>query len=158
MSGSPATPSGVHLWLVLMKAHRSVRHYAARSIDVSGLGLSDFAILELLLHKGQQNVSEIGRRVDLTSGSITTAIDRLERCKLVVRGDHPTDRRVCTVRLTPAGTAEITKVFAAHTKALEEATGGLSAAERATLAKLLKKLGTTADERRVAFEEKGQSS
>ena len=42
------------------------------------MGLSDFAILEALLHKGPQAVSELGRRIDLTSGSMTTAIDRLE--------------------------------------------------------------------------------
>ena len=40
--------------------------------------MSDFAVLEALLHKGAQPVNVIGKRVFLTSGSITTAIDRLE--------------------------------------------------------------------------------
>src|ERR1700677_2173561 len=85
--------SGVHLWLVLMKAHRALSRHAMKSIEPSGLGFSDFAVLEVLLNKGPQKVNDIGRRVDLTSGSITTAIDRLEERGLVVRGLDDQDRR-----------------------------------------------------------------
>jgi MarR family transcriptional regulator, 2-MHQ and catechol-resistance regulon repressor len=150
MADGTSTASGVHLWLVLMKAHRSLARHAARSVSAFGLGISDFAILELLLHKGPQNVNEIGRRVELTSGAITSAVDRLEARELVVRGAHATDRRSRVVRLTPLGTAEITKVFAMHTSAMNDAVGGLGKSERGTLTQLLKKLGTSADERLVA--------
>ena len=142
-----ATDSGVHVWLVLMKAHRSLARHAARSIEAFGLGLSDFAILELLLHKGRQNVNEIGRRVELTSGSISLAIDRLEGRALVVRTPHPTDRRSRIVDLTAEGKSLIEKVFALHAKAMSVAAGGMTRDERATLVGLLKKLGLTADDR-----------
>jgi len=69
---------------------------------------SDFAILEALLHKGPQPVSELGRRIDLTSGSMTAAIDRLETRNLVARADHATDRRAWVIHLTPEGEALIT--------------------------------------------------
>ena len=78
MADAPSKNSGVHLWLVLMKAHRALARHASKSIEPSGLGQSDFAVLEVLLSKGPQKVNDIGRRVDLTSGSIPTAIDRLE--------------------------------------------------------------------------------
>jgi len=138
-------PSGIHVWLVLMKAHRSLVRHAQRSVEQFGLGISDFAILELLLHKGPQNVNTIGRTVSLTSGSITTAIDRLEAQGKVSRGAHPTDRRSRVVCLTAKGQKEIEKVFTQHTAAMSDATRGLSGAEKAILVKLLKKLGTTAD-------------
>jgi len=77
--------SGIHLWLVFMKAYRALARHARCSIEPLGLGSSDFAILELLLHKGQQPVNAIGRQVDLTSGAITSAVDRLEAQGLVVR-------------------------------------------------------------------------
>src|SRR6266481_4222092 len=80
-----ADSSGVHVWLVLMKAHRSLVRHAERSIVSLDMCISDFGVLEVLLHKGRQSVSEIGRRVELTSGSITTAIDRLEQRGLVAR-------------------------------------------------------------------------
>ncbi len=76
MSDRPADSSGVHVWLVLMKAQRSMVRHAERSIVSLEMCISDFAVLEVLLHKGPQSVGEIGRRVELTSGSITTAIDR----------------------------------------------------------------------------------
>src|ERR1700687_2596122 len=137
--------SGVHVWLVLMKAHRSMVRHAERSIVSLEMCISDFAVLEMLLHKGPQSVGEIGRRVDLTSGSITTAIDRLEERGLVARAAHASDRRARVVRLTPDGKARITHVFATHQQAMARAAHGLSKAERGTLIELLKKLGTTAE-------------
>src|SRR6202521_4565557 len=104
--------SGVRVWLVLMKAHRSMARHAARSIVSLDMCISDFAVLEVLLHKGPQSVGEIGRRVDLTSGSITTAIDRLETSGPGTRAAHARDRRACVVDLTPDGKALITQVFA----------------------------------------------
>jgi MarR family 2-MHQ and catechol resistance regulon transcriptional repressor len=135
--------SGVHVWLVLMKAHWSMVRHAERSIV--DMCISDFAVLEMLLHKGPLSVGEIGRRVDLTSGSITTAIDRLEQRGLVVRAAHASDRRARVVHLTPDGKARITKEFARHKDAMDRAAHGLSNAERGTLIALLKKLGTTAE-------------
>src|SRR3954463_8452820 len=136
--------SGTHLWLVLMKAHRTLQRLATRSIESAEVGLSDFAVLEMLLHKGPQPVNEIGRRIELTSGAITTAVDRLESRGLVTREAHESDRRARIVRLTPRGKAEAGKVFAIHKTAMDVAASGLSKAERATLIRLLKKLGTSA--------------
>jgi len=137
--------SGVHLWLVLMKAHRTLERYARCSIEPSGLGSSEFAILELLLHRGRQPVNAIGRRVDLTSGATTTAVDRLEAQGLVIRTSDPEDRRTRFVSLTPKGTVLIRKVFRAHQRAMEGATRSLTAAERQTLIDLVKKLGRAAE-------------
>ena len=137
--------SGIHLWLVLMKAHRTLERHARCSIEPLGLGSSDFAILELLLHRGQQPVNAIGRRVDLTSGAITSAVDRLEAQGLVVRTLDPEDRRTRLVLLTPKGTALIRKVFGVHKRAMEGATSSLTAAERETLIGLVKKLGRAAE-------------
>jgi MarR family 2-MHQ and catechol resistance regulon transcriptional repressor len=145
MADAPSKDSGVHLWLVLMRAHRAVSRHAMRSIEPSGLGFSDFAVLEVLLNKGPQKVNDIGRRVDLTSGSITTAVDRLEKRGFVVRGLDDEDRRSRIVRLTPAGRARIAEVFAEHAVTLEAASKGLTRAERKSLIALLKKLGVAAE-------------
>jgi MarR family 2-MHQ and catechol resistance regulon transcriptional repressor len=136
--------SGTHLWLVLMKAHRTLERLAIVSIEASGAGLSDFGIMELLLHKGPQPVNEIGRRISLTSGAITSAVDRLEARGLVTREAHESDRRARIVRLTARGEKEAGKLFAGHKAAMDQAASGLSKSERATLIELLKKLGITA--------------
>src|SRR5882672_2773162 len=133
--------SGTHLWLVLMKAHRTLQRLATRSIESSEAGLSDFAVMEMLLHKGPQPVNAIGRRVELTSGAITSAVDRLEARGLVTREAHPSDRRARIVRLTAAGKKQAAKIFAGHKAAMDVAASALSKTERATLIALLKKLG-----------------
>ena len=137
-------PSGTHLWLVMMKAHRALQRLATRSIETADWGLSDFAVMEMLLHKGPQPVNEIGRRIELTSGAITTAVDRLESLSLVTREAHPSDRRARIVRLTAAGKEQAAKIFAVHKAAMDSAASGLSKTERTTLIELLKKLGTSA--------------
>ena len=136
---------GIHTWLVLMKAHRTLKRHAERSIQALDMCLSDFAILEALLHKGPQSVRDLGRRIELTSGSMTTAIDRLETRRLVARTDHPSDRRTWVIHLTPEGKGQISRVFAGHEVAMDRAMRGLSKSERATLTDLLKRLGTTAE-------------
>src|SRR5258706_10688554 len=103
--------SGTHLWLVMMKAHRALQRLATRSIESSEVCLSDFGVMELLLHKGPQPVNEIGRRIELTSGAITTAVDRLESRGRVKREAHASDRRARIVRLTAAGEHQAAKIF-----------------------------------------------
>src|SRR5205085_9700278 len=113
--------SVTHMWLVMMKAHRTLQRLALRSIESQEVGLSDFAVMEMLLHKGPQPVNEIGRRIELTSGAITTAVDRLESLGLVTREAHETDRRARIVRLTARGESEASKAFAHHKKAMDRA-------------------------------------
>jgi MarR family 2-MHQ and catechol resistance regulon transcriptional repressor len=147
--------SAIHTWLVLMKAHRILTRHATLSIEALDMCLSDFAILEALLHKGSQSVKDLGRRIDLTSGSMTVAIDRLETRRLVTRAEHPTDRRAWVIHLTPAGKALITRVFHGHQDAMAQAMSGLSKADRARLTDLLKRLGTTAEAQLVPRSSRG---
>jgi MarR family transcriptional regulator, 2-MHQ and catechol-resistance regulon repressor len=137
----PPDFSAVHLWLILMKSYHAVREVDVQSISASGLCLSDFAVLEMLLHKGPLPVNAIGRNIMLTSGSITTAIDRLEKKRFVRRQASPKDRRVTFVQLTASGRKLIDKIFKVHAAHLEKAFEPLSAAERAALETLLKKVG-----------------
>src|SRR5258705_11292064 len=100
--------SGVHVFLVLWKAARAVQTYAEKSISELEMCGSDFAVLEALLHKGPLPVNEIGKKVLLTSGSITVAVDRLETKGFVEQQVHGTDRRARIVHLTKEGT-KVTK-------------------------------------------------
>jgi len=134
--------SGVHVFLVLWKAARAVEDYATQSITHLEMCGSDFAVLEALLHKGPLPVNEIGKKVLLTSGSITVAVDRLETRGLVERRAHGSDRRARIVHLTKEGQKIISRVFADHAADMEHlAAASLTRAERATLIRLLKKIG-----------------
>src|SRR3954471_23813877 len=103
---------GGHLFLVLWKAARAVEAYAEKSISELEMCGSDFAVLEALLHKGPLPINEIGKKVQLTSGSITVAVDRLETRALVERRAHGSDRRARIVHLTKDGRKLIARVYA----------------------------------------------
>ena len=137
--------SGVHLWLILWKATRSMERVANASVVSFGLGPSDFGVLEALLHKGPLPVNEIGRKVLLTSGSITTAVDRLARRGLVVRQNDEQDRRTRVVHLTPQGRALIRKLFARHERDMQRAVDCLTDGEIAAVTRALRKLGLEAE-------------
>jgi MarR family 2-MHQ and catechol resistance regulon transcriptional repressor len=148
--------SGVHLWLLLWKAHKAVETYAQRSVSATGLCLSDFGVLEALLHKGPLPVSAIGEKVLLSSGSMTAAVDRLERSGFVERAATSTDRRARIVHLTEKGSSLIRKLFAEHERDMERMFSHFGKPERNALADMLRKLGHEAEG--VAAEEKKPES
>src|SRR5712672_2602388 len=134
--------SGVHVFLVLWKAARAAQGYAEKSISELEMCGSDFAVLEALLHKGPLPVNEIGKKILLTSGSITVAVDRLEKRGLVERRAHGTDRRARIVHLTMEGRKLISRIYGEHAADMERlAASSLTKAERKTLISLLKKIG-----------------
>ena len=133
--------SGIHIWLVLMKAFHSIAAYSSHDWRDGGLGDSEFRVLEILLHKGPLPVNTIGPKVFLTPGSISMAVDRLYEKGLVSRVDSETDRRVRVVSLTPKGRTLIRRVFNAHAQTMESLAQVLSDSERAHLVEALKKLG-----------------
>src|SRR5258708_18516278 len=135
----PPDTSGVHVWLILTKADGALAGNADQGIVELGFCLSDFGTLEILLHKGPESVSEIAHRIGLTAGSMSVALDRLEKRGLVRRHAHPTDRRNRVIRLTAAGKTPIEKAFRKHALAMEGGGKSLSSAERGTLIELLQR-------------------
>ena len=130
-----------HVWLVMMKAMRALTRYAAAGIEETGLGLSDFGVLEALLHKGPLPVNTIGPIVDLTPGSISIAVDRLFAKGLVSRVESGEDRRVRIVALTPRGKALIAPAFRKHAGQMRKVFSELSPEELRSLEVALKKIG-----------------
>jgi MarR family 2-MHQ and catechol resistance regulon transcriptional repressor len=133
-----------HVWLVMMKAMRALTRYAAAGIEETGLGLSDFGVLEVLLHKGPLPVNTIGPIVDLTAGSISTAVDRLVEKGLVSRVESAEDRRVRIVSLTPSGKELIAGAFRKHSGQMKRAFSELSPEELRGIETALKKVGKRA--------------
>ncbi|MBN8660634.1 MAG: MarR family transcriptional regulator [Candidatus Obscuribacter phosphatis] len=129
------------LWLVLYKAERALERRALGSIESLGITGTDFAILEVLLHKGPLPINTIGRKILLTSGSITTAVDRLEARGLVSRSFDAADRRIRLVVLTKDGARAASTSFKEHQRHLHQAMEVLSEREQIQLIALLKKLG-----------------
>ena len=140
------TVTGMHLFLVIWKAFQALRLIDEKSIQNLDLGgRSDFVILEALLHKGPLPICTIGKKACLTSGSITTAVDRAEKRGYVQRIHDPEDRRIIKAVLTDEGRQAIESKMPQHAATLEAVSQCLSSTEKAILVKLLKKLGYYAE-------------
>jgi MarR family 2-MHQ and catechol resistance regulon transcriptional repressor len=139
--------SAPRLFLVLMRSHRALSLLAEESIRKVGLCLTDFAALEALLHKGPLTISDIQDKVLLASGSMTAAVDRLEKLGLVVRKASPSDRRARVVELTPQGKRLAASCFEQHAKDLEALMSDFSEKEKEQAYRSLKKLGLLAAKR-----------
>jgi MarR family transcriptional regulator, 2-MHQ and catechol-resistance regulon repressor len=142
-----------HVWLVMMKAMRALTRYAAAGIEDTGLGDSDFGVLEVLLHKGPLPVNTIGPIVDLTPGSISIAVDRLVAKGLVSRVESAEDRRVRIVALTPRGKDLIASAFRKHAGQMRRVFLELNPEELLSFEVALKRIGKRAG---ALMEQKGQ--
>jgi len=143
MKNETSTP--VHAWLIMMKAMQAITRYALANLEETGLGLSDFAVLEALLHKGPLPVNVIGPKVNLTPGSISVGVDRLLAKGFVSRTESSEDRRVRVVALTPRGKSVITPIFRAHVETMEKVFAGLSCHELRQFEQQLKRVGKQAE-------------
>ncbi len=138
------SPTGVQLWLVLMKAFHALSAFASETLRNSGLSDSEFRVLEALLHKGKLPVNEIGAKVFLAPGTVSVAVDKLLRLGFVTRVEDKDDRRIRRVDLTTKGRTLIEHIFAAHAARMNELIEVLSPKEARRLADALKTLGKSA--------------
>lgn len=136
--------SAASLWLVMMKAYRSMEAYIESTVSARGIGLSDFMIMEALMHKGPMSMSQIGEKVLLANPSMTAAVDRLEKLGYVSRCSGASDKRVRTVDLTKEGRKVIKCIFAQHEQDLEEVMSGVCATMRGPVREALKRIGLAA--------------
>jgi MarR family transcriptional regulator, 2-MHQ and catechol-resistance regulon repressor len=133
---------GTYVFQALWKTYRTLLAIADETKNRAGLGDSDYRVLEALFQNGPLPVNTIGEMIDLTTGSITTAVDRMEAKWLVGRKNHPDDRRIRIVELTAKGRRLIEKVHAQYSSAMEDAVGVLSREDRLALIDLLQRLST----------------
>ncbi|OEC35810.1 DNA-binding transcriptional regulator, MarR family [Pseudomonas cuatrocienegasensis] len=108
-----------------------------------GLQAGEFDLLATLRRAGEPYAlmpTALYESAMISSGGMTSRIDRLEKVGLIERRKHPSDRRGVLVALTPAGFELIDGMLAAHVANLQRVLGGLSAAEQHQLHALAGKL------------------
>ena len=135
----------VHCWLVLGKAFRAAAKYLYAGLEETGIDDTDFRVLEALLNKGPLPVNTIGPKVNLTPGSISTAVDRLFDRGFVSRVESSEDRRVRVVSLTAKVKELIAPVFRKHTTEIRKAFVDVNPKELRALETTLKKIGKRAE-------------
>src|SRR6266404_7406439 len=135
----------IHCWLVLMKAFHAAAKYLYAGLAETGIDETDFRILEVLLNKGPLPVNTIGPKVNLTPGSISTAVDRLFGRGLVSRVESADDRRIRIVALTERGRKLIVPAFRQHAAVIRRVFVGLSSRQLQQLEHSLTQVGRRAE-------------
>lgn len=129
------------LFIVLSRAHKAITEQTNHFFQAQGINPTEFAVLELLYHKGKQPLQKIGGKILLASGSITYVIDKLEKRGFITRVNCPTDRRVTYAEISAEGKEFMSKIFPEHEKNLHELTNALTGEEKDQAIELMKKLG-----------------
>jgi len=129
------------LFIVLSRAFKAINEEINKHIQENGLNPTEFAVLELLYHKGDQPLQQIGGKILLASGSITYVVDKLEKKGLLNRVACPNDRRVTYAQISEDGRVMIDRIFPDHENRIHELMSTLTPDEKEEAIGLLKKLG-----------------
>ncbi len=141
--GSKKEVESLNTFIKMTRATESINHrlstYLAESCE--RLTVSQFGILEALLHLGPSNQKELGRKILKTGGNITLVIDNLEKRNYVKRETDPNDRRASIVSLTAEGEDFISGYFPSHVEKIVNEFSALTSEELKELGRLCKKVG-----------------
>jgi MarR family 2-MHQ and catechol resistance regulon transcriptional repressor len=139
-----STANSLKLFIVLSRAFKAINEHVNKVIQASGLNPTEFAVLELLYHKGDQPMQQIGGKILLASGSITYVVDKLEQKGMLKRIACPKDRRVTYAQITEDGKKFIQEIFPEHAEQIDKLMSTLTETEKMEAIDLLKKLGLPA--------------
>jgi MarR family 2-MHQ and catechol resistance regulon transcriptional repressor len=142
--GNDSINQSLKLFIVLSRAYKAINEHVNKAIQATGLNPTEFAVLELLYHKGDQPMQQIGGKILLASGSITYVVDKLEQKGFLRRIACPKDRRVTYAQITEEGKNFIKEIFPAHADQIHELMSSLTGSEKDEAIMLLKKLGLPA--------------
>ncbi|MER2110209.1 MAG: MarR family transcriptional regulator [Desemzia incerta] len=129
---------------VMLKAFQSTQDIIKQDMTKYGLNPTEFAVLELLYSKGEQQIQHIGKKILLSSSSMTYVIDKLEQKGHIERKPCATDRRVIFAHITEKGKNFMEEAFPLHEKMITELFSVLTEEELETVIPLVKKVGIAA--------------
>lgn len=129
------------LVVVLGRSIQALERAVTPGIREAGMTPTQFAVLEILYHKGPLTIKEIIRDSLSTSGNITVVIENLVKNGWVGKCRGVSDSRTRVISLTEEGKVIIEDFFPKHIADLEKVFAALTVAEKETLTELLKKFG-----------------
>jgi len=77
----------------------------------NGFGITDMKTVSTLMQEGAMTAGQIAERLSLTTGAVTSVIDRLEKAKMVNRYPDPQDRRKVVVKVNALHAKQLGKVY-----------------------------------------------
>ena len=106
----------------------------------SGLTTAQTHAIEIVGHAGSIKMKDLARKIGVTTGTLTVAVDRLEKKGLMVRKPHETDRRSYLIELTSQGRDCFKEHHQFHIRMTQEIVSELTAEEQVQFARLIEKV------------------
>ena len=132
----------------VMSLYRRFLRQATEALEAVGLELFEYDVLSALRRQGEPfslPATGLARETGLSGGAMTNRVDKLEARGFVRRRRDDEDRRGVVVTLTGKGRRKIDAAIQLRLDAADDSLAGISAAERASLAKLLRKVSLGSD-------------
>ncbi len=131
----------LNTWIKFSRANNTLNQIMRHNVEEQGLTISQFGVLEVLVHLGPLSVKEIGQKLLLTTSNLVTVIDNLVKQELVKRVPCDHDRRSIIIHLTEKGSGIIEPVFRNHLDELLNCFSVLDEQQLISLGSLSKELG-----------------
>jgi MarR family transcriptional regulator, 2-MHQ and catechol-resistance regulon repressor len=125
---------------MLMQTSRAIQERIRDDMAKNNLTITEFAVLEVLFHKGKQTIQQLASSVLISSGSMTYVIDKLEQKALLKRNACPEDRRVIHITLIENGLELMNNIMPKHEEFVDFTFDSLTSNEKEDLVRLLKKV------------------
>ncbi|WP_345881375.1 MarR family transcriptional regulator [Shewanella algae] len=125
----------------LARIHKHIETEILRCHGEFGLRQGEFDVLATLRRSGEPYTltpGQLHQSMMLTSGAMTSRLDKLEQKGLICRSHCTEDRRAVNVQLTAEGKAKVEAALPAHMAAQQQLLKGISVKDRQKLAALLK--------------------
>jgi DNA-binding MarR family transcriptional regulator len=128
------------LTMVVRRANLPRSHDRLMSRANLSLDKAAYAVLARLDDMGTASLSELAQNMGVDASTASRQVRDLERAELVRRDEHPGDRRVAVLALTPAGVKILARLRDARREAIAELLGAWDDDDREQLARLLGRL------------------
>jgi len=140
-NGTKQEKDSLDAFIKVVRANETVVSKISLFLSKHKLTISQFGILDAILHNGPLSQTSLGEKILKSGGNITHVVDNLEKRGLVKRKRNEKDRRNFEINLTSRGSKLISKVLPLIVKLITKEFSVFNKKELEQFQFLCKKLG-----------------
>ncbi len=125
---------------IIVEFYEKLSSWEDAVVKDSGLTTAQAHTIEIVGHSGPIKMKDLAEKIGVTTGTLTVAVDRLEKKGMLLRKPHEKDRRAYLIELTDEGETYFALHHQFHIKMTEELVADLDAKEVGQLAEILEKI------------------
>lgn len=127
------------IFIKMSRIINQINNNTSRIVGKYDLTLSQFAVLEVLYHKGELTIGEVQKKILSSTGTMPVIVKNLEKRQYLTRTQSPNDKRQFILSLTKEGLAVISKVYPINEEMILHEFSMLTVDEQKILFNLLRK-------------------